>query len=78
MQISQLYMQNIEWYLADLKSKSKNTIETVEKSLTDMFIRLVRIYHCLYTGYVRLFCNIYFYSIQLNLVGFGFCEIMSM
>ena len=25
----------------------KNTIETVEKSLTDMFIRLVRIYPCL-------------------------------
>ena len=27
----------------------KNTIETVEKSLTDMFIRLVRIYPCLYS-----------------------------
>ena len=40
-------MQNIEWYLADLKSTGKNTIETVEKSLTDMFIRLVRIYPCL-------------------------------
>ena len=37
-------MQNLEWYLADLKSTGKNTIETVEKSLTDMFIRLVRIY----------------------------------
>ena len=41
-------MQNLEWYLADLKSTEKNTIETVEKSLTDMFIRLVRIYPCLY------------------------------
>ena len=40
-------MQNSEWYLADLKSTGKNTIETVEKSLTDMFIRLVRIYPCL-------------------------------
>ena len=40
-------MQNLEWYLADLKSTEKNTIETVEKSLTDMFIRLVRIYPCL-------------------------------
>ena len=35
-------MQNLEWYLADLKSTEKNTIETVEKSLADMFIRLVR------------------------------------
>ena len=41
-------MQNLEWYLADLKSTGKNTIETVEKNLTDMFIRLVRIYPCLY------------------------------
>ena len=40
-------MQNLEWYLADLKSTGKNTIKTVEKSLTDMFIRLVRIYPCL-------------------------------
>ena len=40
-------MQNLEWYLADLKSTGKNTIDTVEKSLTDMFIRLVRIYPCL-------------------------------
>ena len=40
-------MQNLEWYLADLTSTGKNTIETVEKSLTDMFIRLVRIYPCL-------------------------------
>ena len=40
-------MQNLEWYLADLKSTEKYTIETVEKSLTDMFIRLVRIYPCL-------------------------------
>ena len=47
MQISWLNMQNLEWYLADLKSTRKNTIETVEKSLTDMFIRLVRIYPCL-------------------------------
>ena len=47
MQISQLNMQNFEWYLADLKSTGKNTIETVEKSLTDMIIRLVRIYPCL-------------------------------
>ena len=41
-------MQNLEWYLADLKSTGKNTIATVEKSLTDMFIRLVRIYPCLF------------------------------
>ena len=47
MQISYLNTQNLEWYLADLKSTGKNTIETVEKSLTDMFIRLVRIYPCL-------------------------------
>ena len=47
MQISKLNMQNLEWYLADLKSTGKNTIETVEKSLPDMFIRLVRIYPCL-------------------------------
>ena len=40
-------MQNLEWYLTDLKSTGRNTIETVEKSLTDMFIRLVRIYPCL-------------------------------
>ena len=46
MQISYLNMQNLEWYLADLKSTGKNPIETVEKSLTDMFIRLVRIYPC--------------------------------
>ena len=43
-------MQNLKWYLADLKSTGKNTIETVEKSLTDMFIRLVRIYPCLLLG----------------------------
>ena len=41
-------MQNLEWYPADLKSTGKNTIETVEKSLTDMFIRLVKIYPCLF------------------------------
>ena len=40
-------MQNLEWYLADLKLTGKNTIEAGEKSLTDMFIRLVRIYPCL-------------------------------
>ena len=49
MQISYLNMQNLEWYLADLKSTGKNTMETVEKILTDMFIRLVRIYPCLFT-----------------------------
>ena len=47
MQISLLNMQNLEWYLADLACTGKSTIETIEKSLTDMFIRLVRIYHCL-------------------------------
>ena len=47
-------MQNLEWYLADLKSTGKNTIETVEKSLTDMFIRLVRIYPCLLCLYTIL------------------------
>ena len=41
-------MQNLEWYLADLKYTGKNTIETVQKSLTDTFIRLLRIYSCLY------------------------------
>ena len=51
-------MQNLEWYLADLKSTGKNTIETVEKCLTDMFIRLVRIYPCLYSSciYHTLLC----------------------
>ena len=44
-------MQNLEWYLADMKSTEKNTVETVEKSLTDMFIRLVRIFPCLYPLY---------------------------
>ena len=34
MQISYLNMQILEWYLADLKSMGKNTIETVEKGLT--------------------------------------------
>ena len=47
-------MQNIEWYLADLKSTGKNTSETVEKKLTDMFIRLVRIYPCLVAGYSQI------------------------
>ena len=46
-------MQNLEWYLADLKSTGKNTIETVEKSLTDMFIRLIRIYPCLLLHFFR-------------------------
>ena len=47
-------MQNLEWYLADLKSTGKNTIETVEKSLTDMFIRLIRIYPCLFVWTLAL------------------------
>ena len=47
-------MQNLEWYLANLKSTGKNTIETVEKSLTDMFIRLVRIYPCLYVAEINV------------------------
>ena len=46
-------MHNLKWYLADLKSTGKNTIETVERSLTDMFIRLVRIYPCLYFSVSR-------------------------
>ena len=53
-------MQNIEWYLADLKSTGKNTIETVEKKLTDMFIRLVRIYPCanrLYSEQIKFLCS---------------------
>ena len=50
-------MQNLEWYLADLKSTGKNTLETVEKSLTDMFIRLVRIYPCLLIVRDSLQCN---------------------
>ena len=60
MQISQLNMQNLEWYLADLKSTGKNTIETVEKSLTDMFIRLVRIYPCL--NVLFRICNTLFFK----------------
>ena len=54
MQISYLNMQNLEWYLTDLKSTGKNTIEIVEKSLTDTFIRLLRIYPCL--NYYMLNC----------------------
>ena len=50
-------MQNLEWYLADLKSTGKNTIETVEKSLTDMFIRFVRIYPCLFELLTRRCCS---------------------
>ena len=52
-------MLNLEWYLADLKSTGKNTVETVEKSLTDMFIRLVRIYPCLIQIMIRQI-NAYF------------------
>ena len=52
-------MQNLEWYLADLKYTGKNTIETVEKGLTDMFIRLVRIYPCL----LSLCCDKFFSDI---------------
>ena len=62
-------MQNIEWYLADLKSTGKNTIETVEKSLTDMFIRLVRIYPCLYirnTINVSKIQTLSFFVISIN------------
>ena len=59
-------MQNLEWYLADLKSTGKNTVETVEKSLTDMFIRLVRIYPCLYVMCARK-VN-YFRAHQVSLV----------
>ena len=47
-------MPNLEWYLADLKSTGKNTIETVGKSLTDMFIRLVRIYPCLHNIIIQM------------------------
>ena len=65
-------MQNLEWYLADLKSTGKNTIETVEKSLTDMFIRLVRIYPCLFTIYNKL--NILQTRFLRYIVGFGFVE----
>ena len=72
-------MQNLEWYLANLKSTGKNTIETVEKSLTDMFIRLVRIYPCLIqmlheNG--KLCCNIEKRAISRDLVinrGISFC-----
>ena len=41
-------MQNHEWYLADLKSTGKNTIETVEKSLTDMLLDWLGIYEGFY------------------------------
>ena len=58
MQISYLNMQNLKWYLADLKSTGKNTIETVEKRLTDMFIRLVRIYPCLRTDTLSSLCGV--------------------
>ena len=54
-------MQNLEWYLADLKSTGKNAIETVEKSLTDMFIRLVRIYPC-------LLVEMYYYNVTVEIV----------
>ena len=54
-------MQNLEWYLADLKSTGQNTIETVEKSLTDMFIRLAGIYPCL-IGLVHV-CKLYIKSL---------------
>ena len=57
-------MQNLEWYLADLKSTEKNTIETVEKSLTDMFIRLVRIYPCLLYSLVSKTYTLYFMVIK--------------
>ena len=59
-------MQNLEWYLADLKSTGKNTIETVEKSLTDMFIILVRIYPCLIVGglYFKRGLNEYFQNFR--------------
>ena len=53
-------MQNLEWYLADLESTGKNTIETVEKSLTDMFIRLVRIYSCLSVPFLHFYHNLYY------------------
>ena len=41
-------MQNIDRYLTDLKSTGKNTVETVEKSLADVIIRLLSLYPCLY------------------------------
>ena len=63
-------MQNLEWYLADLKSTGKNTIETVEKSLTDMFIRLVRIYPCLLCLYTILS--------RLNVIQYGPCCVCGM
>ena len=61
-------MQNLEWYLADLKSTGKNTIETVEKSLTDMFIRLVRIYPCLFKVRRQLKEPTYFISNSRHLI----------
>ena len=57
-------MQNLEWYLADLKSTGKNTIETVEKSLTDMFIRLVGIYPCLIVSLIEFEKNMVMFTIQ--------------
>ena len=38
-------MQNLEWYLADLKSTGKNTIETVETCLLD------------WLGYIPVYIN---------------------
>ena len=63
-------MQNLERYLADLKSTRKSTIETVEKSLTDMFIRLVRIYPCLVVQHLtdRYGMNVRFLAISLFLM----------
>ena len=63
-------MQNLQWYLADLKSTGKNTIETVEKSLTDMFIRLVRIYPCLRRAGLAAATTVQLQQIKATAVGF--------
>ena len=57
-------MQNLEWHLADLKSTGKNTMETVEKSLTDMFVRFVRIYPCLLYCYLLLVLYYQYYNLN--------------
>ena len=71
-------MQNLEWYLADLKSTGKNTIETVEKSLTDMFIRLIRIYPCLVMMILNLkkthLVAMYFYKLIQRVKGYSWYQ----
>ena len=67
-------MQSLEKYLADLKSTKKNTIETVEKSLTGMFIRLVRIYPCLCRLSVVPIMHINKQSVPFDWILYSLCQ----